>query len=159
MDFFEKNITSKLFGKVVAIESLRYTGRWVTQNGDWAMQTKIHEEEIVEKDLLQYIFTVRKLKDGNVLLESRSKIGHYLTVDESNPVSVSKLGSGCAAHWKIMGPDDSMEVVMISSISYEGVCFDAHHSFELRVAGSGYWSKFRIVELATENRCSSIEVI
>ena len=154
-----KNVTSKLFGKVVAIESLRYTGRWVTQNGDWAMQTKKKEEEIVRKDILQCMFTVRKLIDGNVLLESRSKIGHYLTVDESNRVSVSKLGSGCAAHWKIMGPDDSMEVVMISSISYEGVCFDAHHSFELRVAGSGYWSKFRIVELATEDHCNSIEVI
>ena len=124
------------------------------------MQVQTQEQDILEGQDLRFMFRVMKFRsrDMTVFLQSLSKPAHFLTVDfqETNKVSLHQLdglGDGSSFKWRIWACDDSMDVVLLEKVDLPmALYFDAHHSGEVRIAGAGYWSRFRIVEVPEGHR-------
>lgn len=140
-----EDISHKIDGKVIHIESLRYRGHWLdSHHSGWVGLTKCPESEIYFREWAR--FKVKKI-GKYVILESLRNPNHFMDAHHSKWVGMTSSeypNDKDWALWEFKGKNGSLDECCLKSKKY-GDYFDNYHSGWGALAGFGDdWSRVRV---------------
>jgi len=140
------DVNSKLAGKVIHIESLRYRGNWLdAHDSKWGKLTGCAAREVYFKDWTQ--FAVRDCGGGKVCMESMRYKHHYVDAHHNGGIGITHSNypdNQAWAQWTVQCENGNLGKCRFLSARYNNF-IDANHSKWAKTAGYGYWSNFRIL--------------